>query len=210
MDVPTIVLSNVSKRFNREWIFKDLSATIEPGSKWMIGGGNGSGKSTLLQIISGFISPEKGKVIYSLDNTAISIDSFPKYFSFASPYLQLIEEFSLLELLQHLQLSDENYSGIEMTELIDQIGLSQSKSKSISQFSSGMKQRVKLALAFYSKKPLIFLDEPISNLDHAGVDWFKNLIESTTQNKTIIVCSNNIKEEFFFCDNHLIINNFKS
>ncbi|MGE0566929.1 MAG: ATP-binding cassette domain-containing protein [Bacteroidia bacterium] len=210
MSIPTISLINISKRFNREWIFKDINAVIEPGSKWMIGGGNGSGKSTLLQVIAGFISSEKGDISYSINNVQINKDNFTKYFTLASPYLQLIEEYTLSELINHLIHSGSFKSEFHLEKIIEKIGLTNIKNKPLNQYSSGMKQRVKLALAFFNEKPIILLDEPVSNLDESGIKWYRNLVEEFAVNKTIIVCSNNIQEEFYFCNNKLIISDFKS
>jgi len=58
----SIAINNLGKKFNREWIFRNLSLTITEGQKLVILGGNGSGKSTLLQIFAGFVSPSEGRL----------------------------------------------------------------------------------------------------------------------------------------------------
>jgi len=205
----TVKLSQLGKKFSREWIFRDLSYTIQPGSKLLISGGNGSGKSTLLQVISGFIMPNEGGIQYQLNNAQISADEIRTKISFASPYLQLLEELTLEELIGHVLIYKPFISGMQPAEFMSAIGLSQAKNKYIRQFSSGMKQRLKLGLAILSDTPLLLLDEPISNLDRSAIDWYKDMIATYSGNRSIIVCSNALNDEHFFCNSELNINDFK-
>jgi len=204
-----IQLNAISKKFNKEWIFKNVTLQIEPKSKWVILGGNGSGKSTLLQIISGFLIPDKGELVYSSAQGIIKPEDIHTSISFASPYIQLTEEFTLSELIQHTRLFKPfvaNYSDKDIIEILE---LSSAANKPIKHFSSGMKQRAKLGLAILAHAPILFLDEPLSNLDANGIKWYSKLIVEQTTNKTVIVCSNAIKEEYNFCDKELIISNYK-
>ncbi len=205
----SIQLNKLGKKFNREWIFRDLSYTIPPASKLLISGGNGSGKSTLLQVLSGFITPNEGDVLYELKGASVAADDMKNQVSFASPYLQLVEEFTLEELVEHVKIYKPFTRGLSTNEFISAIELTNAKTKYIRQFSSGMKQRLKLGLAILSDTPLLLLDEPISNLDKNAIAWYKQLVTANSANRTIIVCSNAVSDEHFFCDSELVVTDFK-
>lgn len=204
-----IQLDNVSKKFASEWIFKNISTTIQPGDKLVILGGNGSGKSTLLQVISGYVLPNAGKVSYLSNNESVDNEIWKDYISLASPYLDLIEDYTLEEIINHCAIYKPFINNLKAKEIIELSGLAHAKNKFIKNYSSGMRQRVRLTLAILADAPLLLLDEPVSNLDKAAIDWFKNLVNSYASHKTIIVCSNSIKEEFEFCDKELNVADYK-
>ncbi len=213
----SISLNNIGKKFNREWIFRNLNYQIIANDKLVILGGNGSGKSTLLQIISGFVSPNEGTIEASQQSQAIKQPNInhqssiinPQYISFASPYIQLIEDFTLTEIIEHSSFFKPFINKLSTTQIIEMIELSHAKNKFIKQFSSGMKQRLKLGLAILADTPLLLLDEPVSNLDKNAIEWYKNLTLNYTTNRTVIVCSNAITEEHFFCTKQLNVTDFK-
>lgn len=220
----SIFLNNIGKKYNREWIFRNLNYQILVKDKVVILGGNGSGKSTLLQVISGFVSPNEGFVEFSHKSLEVSqqlavISQYkteitqpilnPKFISFASPYIQLIEDFTLTEIIEHTALFKPFLNNLSTTQIIDIIELQNAKNKFIKQFSSGMKQRLKLGLAILADTPILLLDEPVSNLDKNAIDWYKNLITTYALNRTVIVCSNAIGDEYFFCDKELNVMTFK-
>lgn len=177
----------------------------------MILGGNGSGKSTLLQVISGFVSPNEGSIEFYLDSSKkIEADKLKNYISLASPYLQLIEDFTLREMVEHTQIFKPFISSLSVKEIIQLTELEHAENKLIKQFSSGMKQRLKLGLAILADAPVLLLDEPVSNLDRAAIAWYKKLIDTYTKERTVIVCSNAITEEYSFCDTQLDVMQFKT
>lgn len=205
----TIQVTNAGKKFGREWIFKGVNLTIKPQEKIVILGLNGSGKSTLLQAITGYLSLNEGSVLYLNNEKTIDEDSLFQYLSLASPYLELIEDFTLQEQLEHAQIYKPYLNNLNINEVIELSGLSAHKTKYIKLFSSGMKQRLKLTLAILADAPILFLDEPTTNLDATVINWYKNMINSYAMDKTIIVCSNSIKEEYAFCDRIITMEDFK-
>lgn len=204
-----INLEAVGKKFNYEWIFRGINLEISPENTLAITGSNGSGKSTLLQIISGHMMSSEGKLTYQSNNHTITEEEIYKHISIAAPYLELIEEFTIPELVSfHLQF--KQFSGnIGIKEFLDITGLVASRNKPIRYFSSGMKQRVKLALAILSKTEILLLDEPTSNLDSKAVEWYQELINDFGKERTIVVCSNLLKQEYAFCTNVISINDYK-
>ncbi len=205
----TISLNNLGKKFNNEWIFKNLSHEISAQQKLVILGGNGSGKSTLLQVISGFITPNQGEVIFKSNGINTEPEKIKNFISFASPYLQLVEDFTLTEMVEHSKLFKPFANNLSTHEIISLAELEPAKNKFIKQFSSGMKQRLKLALAILADTPILLLDEPVSNLDKNAIDWYKKLVVLYSVNRTVVVSSNAISDEYFFCDTQINVMEFK-
>ena len=204
-----IIVDNTSKRYIKEWVFKNLSYTLITNNAYVILGSNGSGKSTLLQVFATILTPSKGKVKYYSDDDVLDDEKVYKHISIASPYMELPEEFTLAEVVDfHLKLKTF-YNNISRDEFLKICYLEQWKDKVVRNFSSGMKQRLKLALAIITSSDVLFLDEPISNLDHKGISWYKALIEQYRKDRIVVVCSNNIADEYYFCNNEINIEDYK-
>ena len=204
----TIQVQNASKRFHHEWIFKNLDLELSTGDTIAITGGNGSGKSTLLKCLSGAIPLTSGAIQYQSGTTQIAEEQWFRSLALATPYLELPEEFTLSEVLTfHFQFKNplQNRSNADILEIL---GLEKHKSKAISQFSSGMKQRVKLALAIFSEVPFLLLDEPTTNLDKQGVTWYLDLVQQFTTDRILVICSNDPRE-YDFCEKKITLEDFK-
>lgn len=204
-----ITFENTGKRYNQEWIFRGINEVFKTGEHVVLLGANGSGKSTLLQTILGSLIPSEGKIVYRHDNKEIDLDDVFRYFSFASPYMELPEEFTLAETLQFHANFKPFLNNLDVKQVLEATGLGKSANKQLKYFSSGMKQRVKLATCIFSDTPVAMLDEPLSNLDSTGVAWYKNLVEQYSQNRLFIVCSNRQADEYFFCKKELVIEDYK-
>ncbi len=200
-----IQIQNLGKRFNREWVFRNLELEIASGSKQAILGGNGSGKSTLLRIISAYFSPSEGSITHQLGTENIKPDVVYKQISIAAPYLDIPGLFTLEEAIAFHFKFKSPVKGLKLADIIERSGLQAHAHKQIRHFSSGMKQRLRLSLALMSDVPLILLDEPASNLDAKAVQWYRDLTAEFSQGKTLVVCSNHENREYDFCDNVLEI-----
>ena len=203
-----INLEHIGRRFNREWIFRDVNYVFESGSSYAILGANGAGKSTILQVISGSLSSSEGTISYSKDGVLLNPENAFEHLSMAAPYLELIEEFSLRELIDFHFRFKKYRSGLDRDLMIELMGLKHSEHKAIKNFSSGMKQRVKLGLAFCSDNEMVLLDEPASNLDQQGLEWYLSLVEKYTEDRILIICSNQL-QEYSFCKNQLNVADYK-
>ncbi|HEY1063269.1 MAG TPA: ATP-binding cassette domain-containing protein [Daejeonella sp.] len=203
-----IHLEHIGRRFNREWIFRDVNYVFESGSSYAILGANGAGKSTILQVISGSLSSSEGTISYTREGVLLNPENVFEYLSMAAPYLELIEELTLRELIDFHFRFKKYRSGLDRDLMIDLMGLKHSEHKAIKNFSSGMKQRVKLALAFCSDTDMILLDEPASNLDQQGLEWYLSLVEKYSADRILIICSNQI-QEYSFCKNQLNVADYK-
>ncbi|MES2829080.1 MAG: ATP-binding cassette domain-containing protein [Bacteroidota bacterium] len=202
-----ITLNQAGRRFNQDWIFRNINLKFTSPGKYAVLGPNGSGKSTLLNLLMGCLSPSEGDIKFE-EGVAIPIDQVYKHISFAGPYLDLVEEFTLLETIDFHFKFKEFYPGVDSNAVLDILGLGASKDKALKYFSSGMKQRTKLALACCSNTSMLILDEPTSNLDRQGVSWYHELIKDFTNNRLVFVGSNQ-EEEYAFCHDFIQITDFK-
>ena len=190
----SLSIQNLGKRFNREWIFRKMNFTFEPGSTYAITGPNGSGKSTLLQVLWGQMPPSAGDLLYSKGSVSIPPEEVFHHLSIAAPYMDLVEEFTLSEQLKfHFSLK-KSREGMGVDEMIERMYLTASRNKFISNFSSGMRQRVKLALAFFTQAEIVFLDEPGTNLDVQAFDWYLKQLHALPKETTVLIASNNPAE----------------
>jgi ABC-type multidrug transport system ATPase subunit len=202
-----INLNKVGRRFNKEWIFKNIDFNFTADNKYAVLGPNGSGKSTLLSILLGSLTPSEGEINY-YNPKEIRVENIYQYISFAAPYLDLVEEFTLQETINfHFQFK-AYAEGLNASSVLELLGLEKSQDKALKHFSSGMKQRTKLALACCTNTPILILDEPTSNLDTQGIDWYLNLVNEYTAKKMIIIGSNQ-EHEYSFCNQRLNISDHK-
>lgn len=204
-----IQLQQIGKKFNREWVFKNIDLEIPFGSRLAVLGSNGSGKSTLLQIVSGILTPSTGIITYTKESQNIPVEEAFHHISIASPYLELVEEMSLQEMVDFHFSFKKRYQNHTNAAFIDILGLNSSINKEIRYFSSGMKQRTKLLLAILSDVPCILLDEPCSNLDKQGIQWYQELLHTYLGNRSLLVCSNQ-EYEYEICDKSISILDYKS
>jgi len=204
----TIDLKDAGRRFNQEWIFRNFTYGFKAAGKYAILGPNGSGKSTLLSVILGNLEPSEGKVAYTQNDQVIPVEKWYKQVSFAAPYLDLVEEFTLQETIDFHFRFKEFHPRTSKVQLMDLLGLGKAQDKALKYFSSGMKQRTKLALACCTNTPLLLLDEPTSNLDKQGIEWYHELIRDFTTEKLVLVGSNQ-ENEYSFCDNFIKITDYK-
>ena len=194
-----IRLTNVSKRFNREWIFRNLNFEFQSERSYAITGPNGSGKSTLLQIIAGATTFNEGDIQYFLSDKKIEEENIYNNISIAAPYLELVEEMTLMEFLQFHSKLKNWLPSFDSKIIISIIRLEEAAEKQIRYFSSGMKQRVKLAQAIFSNVPVVLLDEPCTNLDEESIILYKTLVKDHCKNRLLIISSNDL-QEYDFCD----------
>lgn len=202
-----IKLADISKKFQKEWVIKNLTLHFEAGS-YLVQGPNGSGKSTLLKILSGFTTPSKGEINFTKNQITIPPDQIFKHVSYCAPYIDVFEEYTIRELFQ-FYCQFKNLLVSDWKEFIHLIELGNIKNKPIKDFSSGMKQRVKLGLSIFSDTDLLLLDEPTSYLDKDAVKWYQNLITSNLNKRIVIVASNSIEVDGFFCNRRINILDYK-
>ncbi len=206
-----IELEGVAKRFRLEWILRQVDLELESGRSYAISGPNGSGKSTLLKILAGHLTPSRGKVNFWGDDaqTPIPRDKLYQHLCYAAPYVELIEEYTLSEALRFHQGFKPFLDQMAPSDIIDLLAFQKSTNKNVRDFSSGMRQRLKLVLALCSEADFIILDEPTTNLDSQGVSWYRDLIDRFRRDRLLIVASN-VDVDFDFCEERVNVVDFKS
>ena len=217
-----ISLTDAGKRFNRDWIFRHFDYTFEAGQSYAITGPNGSGKSTLLQVLSGGMYINEGKIEYGLNDGGwqkdsvnvrpltgqLTSDNIYTHVSICAPYLEVVEEMTITEFFHFHHGFKPFLSGITTDLIISAIGLEKAVNKQIRNYSSGMKQRVKLAQCIFSDTAIVLLDEPCTNLDAAGIKLYHQLITDYCKDRLVVVSSND-EVEFSFCKKKIDIIDYK-
>ncbi|MBL7804989.1 MAG: ABC transporter ATP-binding protein [Saprospiraceae bacterium] len=203
-----ISLANAGKRYRLDWIFRGLNYTFRSGERYAVLGPNGSGKSTLLKVLSGHLSLSKGAITFQQDGRQVPEEKIFQQISYAAPYIELIEEFTLEESLKFHARLRPLLPGMTPARLYELLELPRARTKEIRFFSSGMKQRLKLALAVCSDTPALLLDEPTTNLDLNAISWYQNLVREYAGDRLVILASND-PADAAFCGVHLNILDYK-
>jgi ABC-type multidrug transport system ATPase subunit len=204
----TISLSDAGKRFNRDWIFRHFNYTFEAGQSYAITGPNGAGKSTLLQALSAGMMLSEGGIEYRISNKEQKIEEVYQQVSICAPYLEVVEEMTLPEFLDFHLAFKPFIPGITTDSIITAVGLEKALNKQIRYYSSGMKQRVKLAQCIFSDTAIVLLDEPCTNLDLTGIELYHRLIADYCKDRLVVVSSNDVVE-YKFCTEKINMGDYK-
>ena len=191
----TLTADNISKRFGERKVLSKISFEITQGESLAVVGDNGSGKSTLLKILLSLLLPTKGTVTYAENGKIMTPDEIRPAVSFVSPYLNLYDQLTGEENLQFFAtMGGRQITGKEINDYLDKVGLSNRGMDFVGGYSSGMKQRLKYAVALLNEPRFLFLDEPTSNLDDAGKQIVTDIIEMYRPNAAIIIATNEQEE----------------
>lgn len=200
----------LGRRYGRQWIFRELSHTFRPGTATAVLGPNGAGKSTLLSILAGQLLPTTGQVTYALGGRALPVADVPRQLAYCAPYLDLPEDFTLLELLAFHTRLKPLQPGLTPAGLIELMYLEKARHQLVREFSSGMKQRLKLGLALYANAPLLLLDEPTTNLDATGTAWYLEHVARVRTADRLVIVSSNVPAEYAFCEAQVRITDYQT
>jgi len=217
-----IALSDAGKRFNRDWIFRHFTYSFKKGNAYAITGPNGSGKSTLLQVLSGSMHMNEGILRYEFGGQKSDPDGYREksekleipheeiynHVSICAPYLEVVEEMTLKEFLDFHHGFKPFLPGISTDSIITALSLEKAVNKQIRYYSSGMKQRVKLAQCIFSDTAIVLLDEPCTNLDSTGIELYHGLINDFCKDRLVVVSSND-EVEYKFCKEKINISDYK-
>lgn len=193
-------VSKAGKKFQGKWVFRDMEVSLKPGLRYVVAGKNGSGKSTFLKMISGYLTPSEGGLSWSLNGQELEPGQLFRYLSMAAPYIEPIDEFTFPELIRFCRQFKSIPDGLTDHDIVSIAGLEADMDKPIRNFSSGMRQRVKLSLAIIPRSGLLLLDEPCSNLDEASRNWYADLMKTYGHDKTTMIASNHNQTEYLTQD----------
>ncbi len=198
-----IKVENLSKKFNNNSIIKGFSHHFESKSHSAIKGGNGVGKSTLIKMLSGYLSPSGGNIVYNFNTTTIKRNDIFKSIALAAPYSSIIKDFTLKENFDLLNQFKSFQVALDYKNLIEILEWQDPKDKLFSQFSSGMQQKVNVCFAMIVNSKILFLDEPTSFMDTNAKNWYKKMYSCYTSERTCIIASN---DDFDFSEDAFLIN----
>ncbi|MEX0812124.1 MAG: ABC transporter ATP-binding protein [Chitinophagales bacterium] len=204
----TIIAENIGLKYSSEYIFKNLNFTFQEQNIYAILGPNGSGKSSLMKVLSGFVSPSKGHLYFKNNDEIIEEEKLFSEISFSAPYIELIEEFTLQEQLTFHAKFKPFVNDLDVMQIMQIIELEKHADKAVANFSSGMKQRLKLGLSILSNSSIILLDEPATNLDSDGVLWYQKILKQYAGNRIVIIASNR-PDEYEMANERLDIVGYK-
>ena len=204
-----IELNNIGKRFRYEWIFKNIIHSFESGKSYALLGPNGSGKSTLMKILSGHLTPSEGQITFLHNGKKIDGDDVYQHISYSAPYIDVIEEMTLTEIIAFHSKFKPLSKGLTINDLIQLLNFKNAADKEIRFFSSGMKQRLKLALSICTESLTLLLDEPTTNLDAQGVVWYRDLMKQFSDKNRLVIVASNIEHDYDFCEEKLNILDYK-
>lgn len=191
-----IAVDGVGKRHGRVWVLRKVSLTLEPGDTLAILGANGSGKSSLLRLMCGFDRPSEGAVTWRTGTQALDAMQVPMNIAYCAPDQALLADLTVGE---HIQLHQKLRPALPESDVHTVLELSLLAAKGhvrVRDLSSGMRQRLALALAFSTDCAALFLDEPTSHLDRAGKSWYAELVSSWQKGRSLVVASNHDPGEY--------------
>ncbi|MCO6460318.1 MAG: ATP-binding cassette domain-containing protein [Saprospiraceae bacterium] len=190
MGIDRIECEAIGKRYMYEWVIRDFDFTFRTGECYAIKGPNGSGKSTLLKILSGHATPSAGTIRFMSSGKSLPVSDIYNQITYTAPYIDLIEELTVKELLKLHDGLRSLDNPAEVHHCIESLPFKNMMGKKIGELSSGMKQRIKLILAIHTRTSIILLDEPGTNLDEEGKQWFENLLRPKLTDHIVIIASN--------------------
>ncbi len=205
MTLVQLTASGLRKDFNRRPVFSDISFQLRPGQTLAVAGRNGSGKSTLLKIVASLLSPTAGTVTLTVGGNEVPARWMFRHIGMVAPYLHLYEEFTALENLSLIdRIRGAAHTAAEYEKLLAMVSLERRKHDVVRTFSSGMKQRLKYALAWMERPGLLLLDEPRTNLDADGISMVRSLFEEQRRDGIVIVATNE-EDDAVMCDDTIEI-----
>jgi heme exporter protein A len=199
----------LTQKFNRRRVWQDVSLTVKNGETLGITGNNGSGKTTLLRALVGLLTPTGGVITCIVNGKTIGNDDIMRHIGFVAPYLMLYEEFTPLELMRLLaQMRGDTFSLPRADELLEQFQLTERRNEAMRSFSSGMKQRCKYLCALQHNPPLLVLDEPMTNLDSAGIETVERAIKAHQTLYGAMLIATNDARDLRLCSATLAVTDF--
>ncbi len=205
---PVVDCQNLTVRFGKNQALKDVTAVFPAGAVGLLGP-NGAGKSTLLKSLLGFIVPEKGTMkVIDLDVAASPLEIRERigYMPESDSHIPGMNAVSFVAYCGQLSGLPATDAMQRAHEVLYYVGLGEARYRNIETYSTGMKQRIKLAQAIVHDPDLLFLDEPTNGMDPKGRDEMLELIHDLAHNKNVnlILSSHLLPDVEFTCD-HVVV-----
>jgi ABC-type multidrug transport system ATPase subunit len=173
-----ISCDGLGKRFSRQWVFRRVSLSVDRGQCLLLTGPNGSGKTTLLKLLAGLAPPSEGEVRREFDPRAAM--------GYSATDLRLYPNLTAEE---HIRFAC-TMRGLREAPVLDRVGLAGVGEKQVGAFSTGMRARLKLALAVLGEPVALLLDEPGAGLDESGRQALNEVIDEQKHRGFVILATN--------------------
>lgn len=191
-----LVLDNLGISLGSKELFFNINANVTSGELLAVTGRNGAGKSTLLKIIAGVLKPSSGTAHLIINGKEVVAEERMASLGIVSPELVFYNSFTGLENIEFLhKIRQKKITETEKTNIFASLGLTDHKKTLVKHYSTGMRQRLKLASLMSLNPPLWLLDEPSSNLDETGCQFIDEIIKNALKNSAIVVLATNRPEE---------------
>lgn len=202
----TFTATDIAQRFQHRMVFSGLSLSLSNAQTLGITGHNGSGKSTLMKILCNVLTPTQGTLQLTLDGASIERDELYHYLGFVSPYMALYEEFTAMEHARiNAQLRCIPFDEEATVTTLAMLQLDHRRYDDIKTYSSGMKQRMKYALALLHNPLVLLLDEPMTNLDSEGMATVEHIVAMQRQRGGGVIIATNDQRDKTLCDSLLSV-----
>ena len=200
----TLSATNLRKQYTHRTLFSELSFEHHEGTLG-IAGSNGSGKSTLLRCLAYLQGIDRGRIQWTLHGKEVQRTELRAQMGFVAPNIHLYDELSVLENLEFIEELNirEHSNKVSADDWLERCQVAELKDYPYQRLSTGQQQRVKLAIALSRTPSVLFLDEPGANLDAAGKQLIKEVIEELKQQQTLLLLATNDPKELDLCD-HII------
>lgn len=195
-----IELTHVSKKYGKNTVVRDVTATFEAGKIHGLIGRNGSGKTVLLKCICGLTNPTEGKILVR-GKEVNAKNGVPENIGVIIETPGFLAGYSGLHNLQYLAGLNKKIGKSEICAAMEQVGLDPGNPKHVNKYSLGMRQRLGIAQAIMEHPDILILDEPTNGLDKSGVaEIRKLLLDLRSQGKTILIASHISEDIQTLCD----------
>jgi ABC-2 type transport system ATP-binding protein len=208
-NAPVVVCDQLSVRYGKNWALKDVSASFQPGAVGLLGP-NGAGKSTLIKTLLGFVKPDQGRMrVLGLDVAAAPLEVRARvgYMPEIDSHIPGMNAVSFVAYCGQLSGLPPADAMQRAHEVLYYVGLGEARYRNLETYSTGMKQRIKLAQAIVHDPDLLFLDEPTNGMDPKGRDEMLELIRDLAHNKRVnlILSSHLLPDVEFTCDHVIVV-----
>ena len=196
MSTPRLVAENVGKKFGKRLLFRRMSFELSGGQVLAVTGANGTGKSTLLKILAGLVRASAGEVTLYCDGRKVEREDRPFHTGLVSAEVQFYEHLSACENLQFLARARLlGGSAPRIADALRQAGLASRADERVAVYSTGMRQRLRLAAALMADPPLMLLDEPAAGLDAEGRGLVRRVIGQLCREGRLVALATNRPDE---------------
>ena len=204
----TVQLDRVSVKYGTNWALRDVSATFQRGAVGLLGP-NGAGKSTLIKALLGFVAPDRGEMRVlglNVKTSPLQIRGRIGYMPESDAHIPGMTAVAFVAYCGELAGLPRADAMQRAHEVLYYVGLGEARYRNVETYSTGMKQRIKLAQALVHDPDLLFLDEPTNGMDPKGRDEMLELIRDIAHNKglNLILSSHLLPDVEYTCD-HVVV-----